>query len=610
MIGRRRASPEPTPEPRPEPSDRPALVAAAVHYRIGDPATEPLRPTGGVSRTRQNAAWGNYDKAGELWYAANYLGSALSKVRIIAAKKTPGMADPEPVDTGPAADLAASFLGGLTEAPGHLKTMGIHTMVPGESWIVAETRDGQDDWSVLSESEVTVSSDPRQPMVTVLGQDGRTRALSQGTLVIRTWNQHPRFRAQADSSAMGAERILEEIVLLDDYMYATLVSRLAMAGLLVMPQEVQLAQPPGAPEPPPGMSHFQFYLSQAISAAISNPRAPSARTPILVQPPAEFADKIRLVNTDSAITRDFSDLRETAIRRLARSLALPPEVLLGMSDSNHWSAWATDESTVKVHIEPVIAAICRAGTKGYLRPGLGSKFQDHILWYDTTGLQLRPDRSQQALDAYDRHELDGEDLRDELGLGDRRPPEGAQLQRQVLLQVLRGFPQLAEHLLPALGLKSVVTVQAPAQPPATATSDRADDRALPATDDAAAEGRGETPVTAALVAAADVVMTTALTRAGTVWVSRGSRTERRRDRYSAVPPETLYLTHQLPSEALPSTVLLGDGIAKQASRIAAMHGGDPDRIATTLTAYASELLDQRRAYDPAELERRLASCTG
>jgi hypothetical protein len=40
-------------------------------------------------------------------------------------------------------------------------------------------------------------------------------------------------------------------------------------------------------------------------------------------------------------------LRREAVERLAIGLDMPPEVLLGLGDSNHWSAWQVDEQTWK-----------------------------------------------------------------------------------------------------------------------------------------------------------------------------------------------------------------------------------------------------------------------
>src|SRR5262245_1523483 len=51
----------------------------------------------------QNDAWDLYDETGELHYSSSWVANALSRVRLVAAKKSE-TGEPEVVDEGPAAE--------------------------------------------------------------------------------------------------------------------------------------------------------------------------------------------------------------------------------------------------------------------------------------------------------------------------------------------------------------------------------------------------------------------------------------------------------------------------------------------------------------------------
>ena len=48
------------------------------------------------------------------------------------------------------------------------------------------------------------------------------------------------------------------------------------------------------------------------------------------------------------------------IRRMATAMDLPNEVLLGMADTNHWTAWQIKEETFQTHIRPFVEMICNS----------------------------------------------------------------------------------------------------------------------------------------------------------------------------------------------------------------------------------------------------------
>jgi hypothetical protein len=115
------------------------------------------------------------------------------------------------------------------------------------------------------------------------------------------------------------------------------------------------------------------------------------------------------------------------------------------------SAWLIDEQGVKIHVAPAVELICDALTTGYLTPRLLAQDEDPdewIVWYDASSLILRPDRSQDATDTYDRLELTGEALRREHGFDESDKPSDDELRDLILkkasLQPVNTFAAIDE----------------------------------------------------------------------------------------------------------------------------------------------------------------------
>ncbi len=83
-------------------------------------------------------------------------------------------------------------------------------------------------------------------------------------------------------------------------------------------------------------------------------------------------------------------------------------------------------------------------------------------------LAIRPDRSENAMQAYDRFEIGGEALRRETGFDEDDKPEGDDLTEQMLKALVRTTPNLAAESLEELAGKTVFSAPAPAPPPGQA----------------------------------------------------------------------------------------------------------------------------------------------
>lgn len=436
----------------------------------------------------QDEVWGYYDTLGELRYAIDWHSNALSRVRLRAGRVTPGRDEPELVDDGPAAKLVAEL---ATDIGGRAQLMKQATQLldlPGEGYLLGETRGGVDYWEIHSKDEIRSRSGYVEVIDNERSEPGRItwRTLSNEYILVRLWRPHARWGYLADAPTRAARGTMRELELVNRKIQAQYLSRLASAGVVVFPDEVQF---PASDQFADAADPFVAEWIEAARTAIANPGTASAVVPIPIRVPGEYVDKIRFIDFTLDADDQIIQKRESAIRRLATQLDLPAEVMLGMGELNHWNAWQIDETSIKIHIAPTAEIIYSCLTRGYLRPRLiamGLDPSEWVVWGDASELTLRPDRSANAVLAYDRLELSGRALRRETGFDEDDAPTSTDL-REMILKVAARNPTLlfdaVNELIP--GAIDVVPTTGPTvsgsdgQSNADATQPTGGDRTLP-----------------------------------------------------------------------------------------------------------------------------------
>jgi hypothetical protein len=417
-----------------------------------------------VHESWQEEGWSFYDSLGEFNYGITWLAQSLSRVRITAAEQVPGGDEPEPLTTGPAADLIEQLGGGIGGRAALMESFGVQLGVPGEGWLVAE-RDSAAvplelaDWTVKSTDEIR-GAYRRDAEFEIRVGDNLWRDLPPESLVARVHRPHRRWSWRADSSTRSAIPIMREIDLYNRRIIATMVSRLAMNGILLIPQEGSITAPAqyaDAPDP------FAAMLIEIASNNIKNPGGASASIPIPIRYPSELIEKWKHVTFGDGVDEPLLKARDGALDRLATTLNMPPEVLKGTSDMNHWGAWQISEEGIKLHVSPAAETIVNGLTVGYLHPMLEAAGQPLIgpnggkivVWYDPSELAARPDKSAQALQAYDRVEISGTALRRESGLDEGDAPNPEETRLQILKKLV---------LMPATALTALAKITGEAVP--------------------------------------------------------------------------------------------------------------------------------------------------
>jgi hypothetical protein len=354
---------------------------------------------------------------------------------------------------------------------------GTQLAVPGEGYLVGETVNGIEKWAVRSIDEVRAARGHFEVIDETVSNNGtKWRPLGGDSLVTRVWRPHKRFHYLADSPARAARGKMRELELINRYIMAQFLSRLASAGVVLFPDEVTFPvreEFADAPDP------FMAEWIEIAAEAIRTPGTAAAVVPIPMKVPAEYVDRIRHVDFTLKLDEKILDKRESAIKGLATMLNMPAEILLGLGDVNHWGAWQLEEGALKTHIAPEAEIICQAITHGYLQPRLrASGVQDWaswVVWYDMSELTLRPDRSGDAIQLYDRLEINGAALRRETGFDESDKPTDQELKEQGLKVIIKTLPSGGPSALSLLTGQSVEIRPVAPQTPGEQASTGADE---------------------------------------------------------------------------------------------------------------------------------------
>lgn len=466
-----------TPEPQ-------ALTAAAAAPR--GPGAQFIRHTD----KWQEEVWRYYDNLGEFNYGVWWLSNMLSRVRLRAAKLQPDVDEPQIEAKGPAAELMMLLGGGVAGQAQVMKRLTVQLSIPGEGYLIGEKTGKKEEWSVRSVDEIRSQSGGYHVMdETAVNSGQEWRPLAENSFVHRVWRPHDRYYHLADSPARSARDIMRELELVNRKIAAEYLSRLASAGLLALPDDITF---PVREEFADGPNPLVREFIEVASEAIAKPGTASSVIPIPFVGPAESIAAIKHIDFTLKLDEKTIEKRESAIKRLATKLDMPAEILLGMGDVNHWGAWQLEEGALKTHIAPVAELICDSLTRGYLQPRLEASGEDPsgwVVWYDMSELALRPDRSANATEAYDRLELSGSAYRRELGFDEDDKPEGNELREQALKVIIKTLPSGASAALSEL-LGEKVTPIVPVSPQDPGTAEAVQDGKTPPP---AGAGQGEAP---------------------------------------------------------------------------------------------------------------------
>lgn len=568
-----------------------AVVASAVNF-----ADSPLSTSTTGKQRWQDEAWRYYDDSPELRYGIQYLSNAMSRVNLYAARYDESGNHIEKLPPEHPASVRMQGFGGGPAGQAQILSRSAQNLgVAGVGQLIGiPTDDGYMDWTLYSADDVKVTVEQSGRRVTQVKDSAPGMSTSasaewstipDNATVVVMWRPHARHVYQPDSPVRAALSALGELDLLNERIAADAMSRLAGAGVFVVPSEAVFPKA----NPDDDEDDFTDTLLEAMTVPISDRDSASAVVPLVVRVPGEYASGIKHISFATSFDERILDLRTQAIGRLAVGLELPNEVLTGMADVNHWSAWQIEESAVKLHVEPLAELICDAVTEAVVAP-LGDP--EVFCWYETSELRVRPDRSESAIAMYDRLELSGEATRRETGFSEQDAPTQAEIASTLLTKLALTNPELLPDAIRVLAPDESIAVSAvetsgtPGPKPGPSNIDDTDQPGPP-------EGDDSQVAASALTASCEGVVMRALERAGNK-LCRANKAGN-----LGVPPHMIHTRLQAPADGCGQLL---DGSFSWVDDIACRHGVDADVLRSKLFGYTSNLLVDQRPLDINELE--------
>ncbi|UCZ88660.1 hypothetical protein [Gordonia sp. WA4-43] len=413
----------------------------------------------------QSEAWQLRRETPELRFMGDRQARACSQVRLFIGRRDKLDEETTPVEDGPAADLAEMLFGNEPMVEQALKRYGQHLIFNGESLLLFTEKEGRIDWAPHAASEITGDS-PNFKLndgITTSNIDPATQML------VRSWTPDPERSAMPDAPVVAVMPVARELIGLTKYVSAQVDSRLAGAGLLLLPQGIESIMT--ADTDRPDDYSFADELTDYMVVPIRDRDSAASVVPFMAMVPPELVDKVKHLTFDSPLDPHMHERRQEAIRRIALGMDSDPSVLLGMADSNHWSAWAVDENEVKLGVAPILSTACHALTQVVqpLLEQMGVTDADaHVVWFDTAPLDMRPDRSKDAKDLHERGAVSGETVRRETGFTDRDKPNADEHRRFLAEKLVLANPAFAPALADLIDLGDIDwTKAAPTAEPAT-----------------------------------------------------------------------------------------------------------------------------------------------
>lgn len=330
---------------------------------------------------------------------------------------------------------------------------GVLLSVIGDSWLVASANEDDpeiEDWDVYAPSALSVKGSGESVQVLLQETPNGPKRTLVDPVAYRIWRQDEEWPGLADSPLRSVFGECEEYLIYARQFRAIGKSRIP-AGITLIPSEIdppkQAApnadgtpntdQQGKAPEP----TELERMLMKHFLTPISDEGSAASVFGAIVRGKAEFLKEIRHIAFERPMDREIIARLDHLMRRMCDGIDLPPDLLLGIADANHWTGWLIDDATYKAHVYPLAMIPTSGLTTAFLRPAIRTHTEvsetDRRLWLpktvlgiDPTALVSRPNRGADTNDGFDRGALSWAAWRKHRGFPDSDAPEDEELDKR------------------------------------------------------------------------------------------------------------------------------------------------------------------------------------
>jgi hypothetical protein len=393
------------------PSTSPQMTAPRTQFaykpiNILDPGDRNYLDTSiKVSRFSSRDAWDHYERIGEVHYGIDRTAFIAGYGRLFAQRVNAKGEATSSRDEGVLADIVAGIYSPFGGTRALLERADTLMRVPGEGYLIRVREKGEkehDGYWILSPDEIQSANlidgkpEPGAPLkwmtATTTGTDGMEnhfiREVAPEDFLGRIWNPSKRFVDMVNSPMAALRGECEELIALTDSIMGRLRSRFALAGLLLVPSQMNDVNIAG---PTPTQEHSNKILSFLIAMMtrnVMNHDQAYAHIPGILMGPAEVLDQVRHLVLDTAIDERDIQLRAELIGRILTGLDIQKAQAQSNEDSNHWNAWTNAEDERRIAVQPKLEALCWTFTRAILHKELKErkwepgKITPWRVWFD------------------------------------------------------------------------------------------------------------------------------------------------------------------------------------------------------------------------------------
>ena len=360
----------------------------------------------------------------ELNYASRFYAKMLTRLRIYPAYRN-ASDETEPITEGLPVDLIDRIQDPGGGRSALLSSYGRLMFIVGEGYLFGRDLDKPTErWAFVNTEEI--SFDGKAILWRPVAGGEAIRFSPQQAEAYRLWTPDPERSGEAESPMRAIIEIAQELDILTKAVSATAVSRM-VNGILKVPAELSFGADEAGVDEDAEANPFLSDIIEHIIGVVENAGSPEASAPFLAEGALEYLAGLEWMRTHDPATDYLErDLRKEAIDRAGMGMDLPPEVLKGMAEANHWGARQIKHDTWLSHGSVVAEQFCDDVADAYLRPALReanfARWREVVIAYDDSNVVVPPDRTDDADKAHDRGEVSDPGYRQMKGIAEAMAP--------------------------------------------------------------------------------------------------------------------------------------------------------------------------------------------
>lgn len=392
-----------------------------------------------ISRYTARNHWRWYDEIGEVHYGISRTAKVAGYARLLPQRVNMVGVVTDTKDEGTVAEIVAGIYGKFGGLRGLIERYFTLMKITGEGYLIRVVEGGvADGYWILSPDEIQGTTlpggkiDTTKPIKWITAiTTGRGEEASQFVREIqpedflgRIWNPSKRWVDMVDSPMSALSGQCEMLKTLTDGIMGRLRSRFALAGILLIPSEINDANIAGAR---PGEEHSDKVLSYLITLMtrnVMNHEDATAFIPALLKGPAVALEAVRHVILDTLLAETDIKLRGELIDRILDGLDVQKSQVKGGEGQNHWGSWSSAEDERRIAVQPDLEALMNALTRAILhkelqkRDWVAGKIAPWRVGFDLSEAAVKTNQAEDFRLGWDRGWLSAEAGRRTIGAKD------------------------------------------------------------------------------------------------------------------------------------------------------------------------------------------------